>query len=198
MCSGRWVTPVQAGDRQSSSLPWVRIWDKVGQLVLRRISTKIADDSESWIDSVDTILPEGALDRVAARGLLARRLEDALREAKLKSVLTSQILIPRQLTHRISLDVIKMAEEEPCGLRGCVIYILLDDASTRKRIGRVFCDRRVVSTFEVFLTLRKDSARHWLSLRHLTSGLGGTRPLVISPDYHLSKRKLYRSSSLED
>lgn len=194
MWSGRWVIPVEAGDRQSSSLPWVRILDKVGHLVLRRISMKISDDSESWIDSVDTILPEEPLDRV----LLARRLEDALREAKLKSVLTSEILIPRHLTHRISLDVIKMAEVEPCGLRGCVIHILLDDASTRKRIGRVFCDRRVVSTFEVFLTLRKDSARHWLSLRHLTGGLGGTSPLVISPDYHLTKRKLYRSSSLED
>lgn len=52
MWSGRWVIPVEAGDRQSSSLPWVRILDKVGHLVLRRISMKISDDSESWIDSV--------------------------------------------------------------------------------------------------------------------------------------------------
>ncbi|XP_067136273.1 DNA damage-inducible transcript 4-like protein [Centruroides vittatus] len=201
MSNSQLVIPVNAGGKQLSSLSWTRIVDKFGCIVRNRISMKISnvnEDSESWIDSIDSVLQEGQVDEVATCSLLSQRLESALREAKLKSVLTSEILIPCNLTHRISLDVIKMAEVEPCGLKGCVIYILLDDRSTCKRIGKVFCDPQVVSTFEVFLTLRKDSANNWLSLRNFMRRLGRSSPLVISQEYNLSKRKLYRSSSLED
>lgn len=48
---------------------------------------------------------------------LARRLEDELRAAKSAQLACGEVLLPSDLLPRIARDVIRMAENEPCGLR---------------------------------------------------------------------------------
>lgn len=48
---------------------------------------------------------------------LTRRLEEELRAAKSAQLACGEVLIPADLLPRIAIDVLKMAENEPCGLR---------------------------------------------------------------------------------
>lgn len=125
---------------------------------------------------------------------LARRLEDELRAAKSAQLACGEVLLPADLLPRIARDVLRMAENEPCGLRGCTLYINFETEQECRRIGTVKCDPNTVSTFELFLTLSQDSRSTWHSLlpqflKNLTKG--GT--IMISPGFTLEKKKLYRS-----
>jgi len=54
---------------------------------------------------------------------IALRLEGALRSAKKAHLQTSEVLLPPDLLTRISRDIVRMSETEPCGLRGCLILL---------------------------------------------------------------------------
>ncbi|KAF4518922.1 hypothetical protein B566_EDAN006760 [Ephemera danica] len=130
-----------------------------------------------------------------AASALARRLEEELRAAKSAQLACGEVLLPANLLPRIARDVLRLAENEPCGLRGCTLYIKFEGDQECRRIGTVKCDPNTVSTFEVYLTLKQDSSP-WHSLlpqfiKNLTRG--GT--VVISQGYTLEKKKLYRSYS---
>lgn len=56
---------------------------------------------------------------------LVERLEQALREAKLLHLHCGEVLLPHDLIWRIADQVITASDYEPCGLRGCLIYIHL-------------------------------------------------------------------------
>lgn len=103
------------------------------------------------------------------------------------------MLLPADLLPRIARDVLRMAENEPCGLRGCTLFINFENDHVCRRIGTIKCDPSTVSTFELFLTLKQDSSS-WHSLlpqflKNLTRG--GT--IMISQGFTLEKKKLYRS-----
>jgi hypothetical protein len=53
---------------------------------------------------------------------LARRLENELRAAKSAQLACGEVLLPADLLPRIARDVLRMAENEPCGLRSVVQY----------------------------------------------------------------------------
>jgi hypothetical protein len=53
---------------------------------------------------------------------LARRLEDELRAAKSAQLACGEVLLPADLLPRIARDVLRMAENEPCGLRSLFRY----------------------------------------------------------------------------
>jgi len=53
----------------------------------------------------------------AAVQALARRLEDVLRAAKSAQLDCGGVLLPADLLPRIARDVLRMAENEPCGLK---------------------------------------------------------------------------------
>ncbi|XP_063243486.1 protein charybde-like isoform X1 [Bacillus rossius redtenbacheri] len=129
----------------------------------------------------------------AATRALARRLEEELRAAKSAQLACGEVLLPADLLPRVARDVLRMAENEPCGLRGCTLFLNFETEQMCRRIGTVKCDPNTVSTFELFLTLKQD-ATSWHSLlpqflKNLTRG--GT--IVISPGFTLEKKKLYRS-----
>lgn len=125
---------------------------------------------------------------------LARRLEEELRAAKSAQLACGEVLLPADLLPRIARDVLHMAENEPCGLRGCTLFINFETDQECRRIGTIKCDPNTVSTFELFLTLTQDSRSTWHSIlpqfiKNLTKG--GT--IMISPGFSLEKKKLYRS-----
>ncbi|XP_014239323.1 protein charybde-like isoform X2 [Cimex lectularius] len=128
---------------------------------------------------------------------LARRLETELRAAKSEQLSCGEVLLPSDLLQRVSSEVLSLAEVEPCGLRGCTLYVefLPADFQQARRIATVKCDPNTVSTFELTLTLRQDrSSGSWTNIlpqfiKNLTRG--GT--IMISHDFDITKKKLYRS-----
>ncbi|XP_065220677.1 protein scylla-like [Planococcus citri] len=133
------------------------------------------------------------LDSTACQAL-TRRLEEELRAAKSAQLACGEVLLPADLLPRIATDVLRMAEYEPCGLRGCTLFINFETETECRRIGTIKCDPNTVSTFELYLTLKQGSRNSWHSmlpqfLKNFTKG--GT--IMISRGFTLEKKKLYRS-----
>ncbi|XP_073837612.1 protein scylla-like [Musca autumnalis] len=126
----------------------------------------------------------------AAINSLSLRLLDELREAKSRNLTCTEVSIPCDLTTRIASDILRVSEREPCGVRGCTVYIEFEEEpQNSRRIGTLKVDNEMVSTFELYLTLRQDK-RGWASLLpQFMKNL--SRSITISPDYSLTKHKLY-------
>ncbi|XP_029050240.1 protein charybde-like [Osmia bicornis bicornis] len=124
---------------------------------------------------------------------LAKRLEVELRRAKHVQLACGEVLLPADLLPRIAKDVLSMAENEPCGLRGCTLFISFETDSVCRKLSKIQCDPNAVSTFELYLTLKQDHTSWHILLPQFIKNLtrGGT--IMISRDFTLEKKKLYRS-----
>lgn len=121
---------------------------------------------------------------------LSLRLLDELRAAKSRHLSCTEVSLPCDLTPRIAADILRLSEREPCGLRGCTIYIEFEDEpNNSRRIASLKLDKETVSTFEIYLTLRQDH-RGWTALLpQFMKGL--SRTITISPEFNITKNKLY-------
>lgn len=133
------------------------------------------------------------LDSTACQAL-TKRLEEELKAAKSAQLACGEVLLPADLLPRIAHDILRMSENEPCGLRGCTLYINFEAEQECRRIGIIKCDPTTVSTFELFLTLKQASRNNWQNmlpqfLKNFTKG--GT--VIINGGFTLEKKKLYRS-----
>lgn len=88
---------------------------------------------------------------------LSRRIESELRAAKRSHLACGEVLLPCGLLQRIAADIVSMAESEPCGLRGCKLYLLFETTEHCVRVGMVQCDVATAATFELYLTLKQSS-----------------------------------------
>ncbi|XP_019718799.1 DNA damage-inducible transcript 4-like protein [Hippocampus comes] len=129
---------------------------------------------------------------------LAKMLESCLSRAKRSTLHCATVLVPEQLTRRIAGQMLRLASCEPCGLRGCVLDVVLEMDKGCKRLERLVYDASVVPTFELTLVFKQDAAV-WPSLRDLL--FMGTcfapsfrRALKLSRGFRLVKKKLYSSS----
>lgn len=109
-----------------------------------------------------------------------------------------EMLIPCGLVMRIARDIMASARNEPCGLRGCVLFINLQDKSKCQNLVKLDCDPATVSTFELYLTLKEDT-RGWCMLKKFFIFMSGyldkktTLDLkLLCSGYELEKKKLYR------
>ncbi|XP_023302441.2 protein scylla-like [Lucilia cuprina] len=127
---------------------------------------------------------------LAAINDLASRLLEELRAAKSRNLTCTEVSIPCDLTTRIASEIIRVSEREPCGIRGCTLYIEFEEEpQNSRRIGTLKVDHEMVSTFELYLTLRQDK-RGWASLLpQFMKNL--SRSITISPEFSLTKHKLY-------
>lgn len=134
-----------------------------------------------------------SIDAVAVNEL-SQRLLTELRAAKTRNLTCTEVSLPSDLTQRIASDIVRVSEREPCGIRGCTVFVEYEeDGNNLKRIAKLKLDPEMVSTFEVYLTLRQDK-RGWTSLLpQFIKGL--SRTITISPDYTIVKRKLYSHDS---
>ncbi|XP_044759765.1 protein scylla-like [Coccinella septempunctata] len=132
-------------------------------------------------------------EEVAIVETLSKRLEDELRLARKENFL-EEILLPHGLTIDIAKRVFQMAELEPCGLRGCLLYIEFELKEEKRKISSIKCDPSIPSTFELYLTLRQ-AANGWnLFLPQFWKKIArGT--VMISAEYDLQKKKLYRTQN---
>lgn len=74
-------------------------------------------------------MSEDIVEDSAACQALAVRLEEQLRAAKSAQLACGEVLLPADLLPRVARDVLRMAENEPCGLRcvTCVIIASVDN-----------------------------------------------------------------------
>lgn len=126
-------------------------------------------------------------------------LESCLSRAKKTTLHCSSVLVPQTLTRRIAREVLRLACGEPCGLRGCILFVHLETDKGCRRLERIVCDGSVVPTFELTLVFKQDGGA-WPSLGDLfllgaCFGPAFRRVLKLSPGFRLVKRKLYASSA---
>lgn len=132
-------------------------------------------------------------ERSAAVGLLSKRLEAELRAAKHTHLSCGEVLLPCGLLPRIASDILAMAESEPCGLRGCTLYLSFENDQECRKLSIVKCDPTTVSTFELYLTLKQDVTSWHSILPQFLKNLARGGTVMISSAYTLNKKKLYRS-----
>lgn len=127
---------------------------------------------------------------------IAEQIEAGIKRAKGSALDCSEVLIPLNLMQQIAADIISSSIVEPTGLRGCLLFIGLEDHS--KEYKRIGCLRPIghlsnpVPTFELYLTL-KQAQGGWLNAVSSKVLKMGRKSLVISDQYQLSKKKLFRS-----
>ncbi|KAJ8397869.1 hypothetical protein AAFF_G00435580 [Aldrovandia affinis] len=172
----------------------------LSELIDRRYDQScIEDELDYWDHSLsEPALSEEVFEDRTCRQL-AQMLESCLSRAKKTTLHCSEVLVPERLTRRIARDVLRLASGEPCGLRGCVLHVLLEAESACTRLERIACDASVVPTFELTLVFKQDGGG-WPSLRDffLIGACFSPRfrhALKLSPGFRLIKRKLYSSSA---
>lgn len=70
----------------------------------------------------------------AAINELSMRLQSELRAAKSRHLACTEVSLPWDLTPRIAAEIIRVSEKEPCGIRGCTIYIEFEDEPSNTRL----------------------------------------------------------------
>uniref|UniRef100_A0A1A9UPE0 Protein scylla n=1 Tax=Glossina austeni TaxID=7395 RepID=A0A1A9UPE0_GLOAU len=157
---------------------------------IRATTTMNATNATNATRKKDATFYNGNDSDTAAVNELSLRLLSELKSAKSRHLSCTEVSLPCDLTTRIAAEILCLSEREPCGLRGCTIYIEFEDEpNNSRRIASLKLDMETVSTFELYLTLRQDH-RGWAALLpHFMKSL--SRTITISPEFTVTKNKLY-------
>lgn len=123
---------------------------------------------------------------------VTRQMERCLAEAKASTLHCQMLLLPRQMTTRVSADVVRASADEPCGLRGAAIKLYMEVKDGLKSLGTVFPDPNVTPTFELSVVFKAERNGGWPPLKNIFES---SKVLKLRPEYRLVKRKLYSSAS---
>lgn len=122
------------------------------------------------------------------RAILRQRLEDNIKTPYLDSYVLPPSLLD-QLTH----DVLTIARDEPCGIRGCVLTVNLSaeatDSKREETLAQVKADITTPTTHELVVTLQADCSSWYTKMTKIFRSLS-RRKIVISPKYELRKNKI--------
>nr|XP_055033249.1 DNA damage-inducible transcript 4-like protein-like [Misgurnus anguillicaudatus] len=123
---------------------------------------------------------------------LSKRIEKCLFHAKKSSLRCQELRLPRRMTERVAGDILRASEDEPCGIRGALIHVFLDNKGALQKLGTVTSDESLTPTFELSLILQPDTDG-WPPLKILFGS--GKNVLSLRREYRLIKRKLYSSAT---
>jgi len=123
---------------------------------------------------------------------LVSRLVEELRLAKKNHFSSGEVLLPYGLLQKIAGDILQEAEMEPCGLRGCTLYLRFRGEESRDDIllSTVEFDRTTASTFEVDLCLKQSTAG-WNFIPSFLKKMARGGTVMIDSNYKLQKNRLY-------
>ena len=165
----------------------------------RNINTTECIDSELWSTGCDdqSFFDNDTHDTVQSQAL-CKLLQCHLHSETCNTGI--ELLFPMDLLNTIAKHIVQISKTEPCGLRGCSLFIDIQHKSTVAiKIDRIQCDPYSVPTFELHLTLTKDKKR-WHKFKELLAPvLPGFRnkskaiEVYIKSQYKLVKNKLYRA-----
>lgn len=116
-------------------------------------------DSSQYNYNIVNVLDDN--ERISCINAIYTRLLIELRSSKSRDLACAEVLLPDYLLSKISSEIYNLSEKEPCGIKGCAIYIdFKDDAANTKRISSaVKIDDNTLSTFELFLIIKQDKSR---------------------------------------
>uniref|UniRef100_A0A3B5QEA7 DNA damage-inducible transcript 4 protein n=2 Tax=Xiphophorus maculatus TaxID=8083 RepID=A0A3B5QEA7_XIPMA len=127
----------------------------------------------------------------------------SLREAKDSdcALRCTKLLIPEKLLEHIGQELIHLAASEPCGLRGALIDLCVEQGAACESIGQLSVDPYLVPTFQLTLVLRLESGGLWPKIQGLFSSKSPSTPalrqaLKLSTGFRVIKKKLYSSEGL--
>ncbi|XP_071379536.1 DNA damage-inducible transcript 4 protein [Centroberyx affinis] len=140
----------------------------------------------------ETILKE-VVDLIAGSLREAKESDCALRCAKL--------LIPEKLLEHIGRELLHLAASEPCGLRGALIDLCVEQGVVCESVEQISVDPYLVPTFQLTLVLRLESSGLWPKIQGLFSTKSPSTPVVrqavkLSTGFRVIKKKLYSSEEL--
>lgn len=199
--------PSPAEDRGSQRLSWGSLLQRLTELkgtsqrvtvdqYCRSETGSVADLSLSELDnSFFYPLEENLATEVAST--IAQSLSDASHLLG-----CSKLILPDCLLHSISQELLHLAINEPCGLRGALIDLYVDkgDQSSICMVDEIAVDPSLVPTFHMTLVLRLESSGLWPKVQKLFKS---NKPqhtsapsLRLSTSFRAIKRKLYCSGEL--
>ncbi|KAM3606753.1 uncharacterized protein V6R79_022661 [Siganus canaliculatus] len=203
--------PSPAEDRGSKRLSWGSLLQRLTELkgTSQRVSAdqfsrsetgSVADMSETddsffWDPLEETLAAEVV-------GTITQSLNDASEILE-----CSNLIIPDSLVPNISQELIHLAANEPCGLRGALIDLCVErgDQGSLCTLDQIAVDATLVPTFHVTLVLRLESRGLWPKVQKLFKGSMSPQAstpvkhqssLRLSTSFRAIKRKLYCSGEL--
>ncbi|KAJ4940756.1 hypothetical protein JOQ06_027048 [Pogonophryne albipinna] len=140
----------------------------------------------------ETILKE-VVDLIAGSLKEAKDSDCALR--------CSKLLIPEKLLEHIGQELLHLAASEPCGLRGALIDLCVEQGAVCESMAQLSVDPYLVPTFQLTLVLRLESGGLWPKIQGLFSTKSPSTPVVrraikLSTGFRVIKKKLYCSEEL--
>ncbi|NXC78869.1 DDIT4 protein, partial [Anhinga anhinga] len=146
-----------------------------------------------FYDPMEETLLKEVVDLIARSLREAKDTDCALRCTKL--------LIPDKLLEHIGQELLHLAASEPCGLRGALIDLCVEQRDVCESMGQLSVDPYLVPTFQLALVLRLESGGLWPKIQGLFSTKSPSTPVVrqaikLSTGFRVIKKKLYSSEDL--
>lgn len=131
--------------------------------------------------------------------LIARSLREA-KDADC-ALRCTKLLIPEKLLEHIGQELLHLAASEPCGLRGALINLCVEQGPVCESMGQLSVDPYLVPTFQLTLVLRLESSGLWPKIRGLFGANSNSTPVVrqaikLSTGFRVIKKKLYSSEEM--
>ncbi|XP_037320464.1 DNA damage-inducible transcript 4 protein [Pungitius pungitius] len=127
-------------------------------------------------------------------------ISGSLRDAK-DDLRCAKLLIPEKLLEHIGQELLHLAASEPCGLRGALIDLCVEQGAACESVAQLSVDPDLVPTFQLTLVLRLESGGLWPKIQGLFSTKSPSTPVVrqaikLSTGFRVIKKKLYCSEEL--
>ncbi|MEQ2278891.1 hypothetical protein AMECASPLE_003978 [Ameca splendens] len=150
-------------------------------------------DDDLFFDPMEELILKEVVDLIARSLREAKDSDCALRCTKL--------LIPEKLLEHIGQELLHLAASEPCGLRGALIDLCVEQGTTYESIAQLSVDPYLVPTFQLTLVLRLESGGLWPKIQGLFSSKSPSTPVLrqavkLSTGFRVIKKKLYSSEGL--
>jgi len=116
----------------------------------------------------------------------------------------SRLVLPDRLLQNIGLELLHLACSEPCGLRGALIDLCVEqeEAGGLVYVEQLAVDSSLVPTFQLTLVLRPAASGLWPKVQKLFKGPRSpqrqrqTHTLTLSTGFRAIKKKLYTSGEV--
>ncbi|XP_072312483.1 DNA damage-inducible transcript 4 protein [Eucyclogobius newberryi] len=146
-----------------------------------------------FFDPMEEHLLKEAVELIASSLREAKDSDSALR--------CSRLLIPDKLLQHIGRELLHLATSEPCGLRGALIHLCVEQGEACEGVAQLSVDPYLVPTFQLTLVLRLETSGIWPKIQGLFSPKSPLATVMrqeikLSTGFRVIKKKLYCSEGL--
>ncbi|XP_072534143.1 DNA damage-inducible transcript 4 protein-like [Salminus brasiliensis] len=174
----------------SKRLSWGRVMQKLVELNHVDDTKPIAISHERQSGYLPVISTEDPFEEALCAETVDN-LSEILGDASATTLGWSRLLVPHQLLEHIGQELLHLAAGEPCGLRGALIDLCVENGKSYQSIGQLAVDPSTVPTFHLTFLLRPDLGGLWPKFTMKLSN-----SVRLSSGFTVAKKKLYSSSEV--